>query len=47
MYQKPKVERFGSVRELTQDILQPGSGDAIVFCAAGAGGPGGQPGERY
>jgi hypothetical protein len=47
MYQKPKVERFGSVRELTQDVLRAGSGDAMLFCAAGDGGTGGDPDDRY
>lgn len=39
MYQKPKVQRFGTLRELTRDILQPGTGDAMVFCAV-PNGPG-------
>jgi hypothetical protein len=46
MYQKPAVQRFGSFRELTQDVLQAGRGDAIVFCAVGDGGDTGEPGDR-
>ncbi len=42
MYQKPKVQRFGTLRELTEDILSPGTGDAIVFCARDNGGGGGR-----
>jgi hypothetical protein len=34
MYEKPKVQRLGSVRELTEDVLKPGGGDCMVGCAA-------------
>ena len=47
MYEKPMVQRFGTVRELTQDVVRVGSGDSVLFCAAGDGGPGGEPGDRY
>jgi hypothetical protein len=34
MYEKPLLVRYGTLRELTQDVLVHGSGDAIVFAAA-------------
>lgn len=37
MYQKPRLVRYGTLRQLTQDVLVLGSGDAILFCADGDG----------
>lgn len=37
MYQKPKVERFGTFRELTQIGLQ-GSSDGFTICGIGGTG---------
>lgn len=33
MYSKPALERLGSFRELTEDIVQVGDDDIILFCA--------------
>lgn len=47
MYEAPKLERFGSFRELTQFTLMQQGGDGFgMFCGNTPVGPGGEPGAR-
>ena len=48
MYESPKLERFGTFREMTQFTLMQSGGDGFgMFCGDNTVGTPGEPGERY